>query len=104
VTDEALRMACLMDRATFKLVTAAGVLLNSALYLGGVLAAALLWRNRAAAELAIATLGITYLSYVCHLVGDHRERVNAWLGRRAPELTWLSILFGVAAGVLLLFG
>ena len=89
-----------MDRATFKLVMAIGVLLNSALYLGGCLIAGLATQNGIAWRFALAALGITYFSYVCHFAASEWNE----LGRLAIIFVWLSVLLGACAGVALLFG
>ena len=91
-----------MDRATFKLVMAIGVLLNSALYLTGVLVAGLAEHNWPALRLTLAACGITYLSYICHFVANHDDNDN-W-AKRARLLVLLSIAFGASAGVALLLG
>jgi hypothetical protein len=95
-----------MDRATFKLVMAIGVLLNSALYLSGCFIAGLATANAAAWVLALASCGVTYLSYICQLAGDagSEDRLLATLGRWAPVLVWTSICLGFLAGMALLIG
>lgn len=85
-----------MDRAAFKNIMAAGVLLNSALYLNGVFVAGLLQGNEWAWKLALVTFGVTYLSYVAQFVRDGSAV--------AVILVWLSIGIGITAGFALLFG
>ena len=72
-----------------------GAVLNSALYIAGVLAAALCWGNRLAALLAVATAGITYLSYVIG-VSEARQDVK-------DGVVILSIGVGFIAGLALIF-
>ncbi len=70
-----------------------GVLLNSALYLAGCVAAGLVTGNTWAWRLALAALGATYISYALQ-IGDHRM---------AAPAVWLSIGLGFAAGLKLLW-
>jgi hypothetical protein len=89
-----------MSRETFKLVMAIGVLLNSALYLGGCMIAGLVIRNGAAWKLALAALGITYLSYVCHFSSTSLgDALHSW----GIRLVFLSVALGVVSGLALLF-
>jgi hypothetical protein len=90
-----------MDRSTFLRFCAAGLMLNSALYLSGCFAAGLLLGNRFAWTLALAALGAAYLSYLAHLVTEHLPLQH---NLYAVTLTWLSIALGVLAGVVLLVG
>jgi hypothetical protein len=87
-----------MDLATFKAFAAAGALVSGTLYLTGVFVAGLTFHNSAAVVLAIVTAGASYLGYLAHFV--------AWEGNRwalvALWLTWISIVFGVLAGLSLL--
>jgi hypothetical protein len=87
-----------MDLATFKTFAAAGALASGTLYLTGVFVAGLIFHNNAAVILAIVTAGASYLGYLAHFV--------AWEGNMwaivALWLTWISIVFGVLAGLLLL--
>jgi hypothetical protein len=93
-----------MNRDTFKLIMAIGVLLNSALYLFGVLFLAIILCDPAAAKLAIAAIGVTYLSYVAQFVADeHAEAPARAAWHLAPLLVWTSIILGVVAGLVLLF-
>lgn len=85
-----------MDRAAFKSVMAAGVLINSALYLNGVFVAGLVEGNLWAWKLALAAFGVTYLSYLAQFI---REGSILAVGA-----VWLSIALGAAAGLALLIG
>ena len=89
-----------MTRATYKLLMAIGVLLNSALYIAGCFIAGLLLGNTLAWRLALATAGVTYLSFVFHVVSETEG--DAWQ-RAAGWLVWLSIALGINAGAALLF-
>jgi hypothetical protein len=82
--------------------TAAGVLLNSALYLAAVFVAGVVDGNHLARNLAIAAMGATYLCYIANLysLNDPRpRRVMSW-----PLVLALSasIAFGASAGFALL--
>ena len=70
-------------------------LLNSALYLAGVVAAGLVWGNHLAVVLALATLGVTTLCYAAQLAG---AKADAW----AFYLWLVSNALGIAAGLQLL--
>ncbi|HEX4043254.1 MAG TPA: hypothetical protein VHY10_16270 [Xanthobacteraceae bacterium] len=87
-----------MDRATFKLFMAIGVLLYGALYLCAVVLLGLIMSVWPASLLATAAMGVSYLSYIAHSWPDS-YRAEAI----APLLVWLSILLGTGAGLMLLF-
>ena len=88
-----------MIYATFKLVMAIGVLLNSALYLTGCVAAGLIVGNPLAWRMGLAAAGATYLSYICHFASEG----NDWHGAWARVLVYTSILLGAFAGISLLW-
>lgn len=90
-----------MDRATFKTVVAVGVLLNSALYLSACLALGVIAQRPMVWRLALAAIGVTYLSYLLHSVADH-DAQDAF-ARLARLMVYLSIALGVLAGLALLF-
>jgi hypothetical protein len=99
-----------MDRATFKTFAAIGVLLYGSLYYVAVTLAAVHLGHRLAWRVAIVGLGVTYLSYLCHLVGDAAGPDPAVarhfyddLGEYAVLLTWASIVIGLLAGICLVF-
>lgn len=79
---------------------AAGILLNSALYLTGVVAAGLVTGNDAAWKMALAAMGLCYVSYTCQFqYGTH------WLYQTVGKAAVAcSIVAGVAAGIFLLIG
>jgi hypothetical protein len=96
------------------MIAVAGALLNSALYLVAVFAAGMATRNPAAWMLAIAAMGVTYLSHLAAIprlayrLVAHAETalVNVtprWQCAAQLLLTLASILLGAAAGVALLF-
>lgn len=72
------------------------IIVNSALYLAGCIAAGLATGNRAAWALAITDAGVLYLGYLLRLEAPTVFSRVAWL--------WLActIAFGVAAGLALL--
>ena len=76
-------------------LTRHGILINSALYLAAVFYAGMWMQNPWAWKGAIATLGVTYLSYFVQ---------GAWPQRRsiAVVLVGLSIVLGAASGLALL--
>lgn len=85
-----------------KSLVAAGVITGTA-YCLAVIAIAIAWHSRAPAVVAIATLGMTDLSYYCVLVGVNpvplaHKRLWARAGNYLSALSWL---FGAAAGFLL---
>lgn len=84
-----------MDRATFKLVMAIGVLLNSALYLGAIVLVGLITSQLAAVYLAIAAFGVSYLSYCFNFAADEAD-LFAGIAR---NLVGLSVFLGVVAGI-----
>lgn len=72
------------------------ILLNSALYLTGVFVAGLMTGNRLAWAMALATAALCYLSPLVQAIGLDK----VW--RTGPlVLVALSILFGGAAGIVL---
>jgi hypothetical protein len=96
------------------MIAAAGALLNSALYLVAVFAAGMATRNPAAWMLAIAAMGVTYLSHLAAIPRlAHRVVVRSetavinvtprWQVAAQTLLTLASILLAAAAGVALLF-
>ena len=74
-----------------------GILINSALYLVAVFYAGLWTQNPWAWKGAIATLGVTYLSYFVQVAWSKRRSI-------AGALVGLSIGLGVLAGLALLIG
>ena len=88
-----------MDLDTFRMFAAIGLLLNSALYLVGCLVLGVILGDLAVCKLAVAALGITYLSYFS--IGREPGRVD-WPHTAARVFTYFSIAFGFSAGVLLL--
>ena len=88
-----------MDRETYLRIVAYGVLFNSALYIVLTFWAGLvLWRPHASV-LAVATAGVTYLSYNA-LFAFEQYRLD-WIGRVANILVLLSVAMGLAAGIAL---
>jgi hypothetical protein len=79
----------------------AGALINSALYLVAVFVAAVMSGNRFAWQSAIATMGITYIAHVLQFTAAQTQ--SPGILTVANVVTWLSILFGLMAGVSLLF-
>lgn len=71
-----------------------GAMLNSALYLTGVFALGLVGNSVWPCRLAIATAGVTYLSYLAQVVGPDSRATS-------DVLTFLSIALGLAAGLTL---
>jgi arginine exporter protein ArgO len=71
-----------------------GLLLNSALYLVCVFVAGIFTHNALSWKLAIATMGVCYLCYLAQDMAASR--------RVAGALVVLSIILGVAAGLLLI--
>jgi hypothetical protein len=71
-----------------------GLQLNSALYLVSAFGAGIILERPAAWRLALAAMGITYLSYLVQY---------NWPGRLCAPVTWASIILGVAAWITLLF-
>ena len=80
-----------MSRETFKLLMAIGVLLNSALYLVGCLIAGLIMGRPVVYDLALAALGVTYLSYTCHFAAGEGDTMHGI----ALLLVYVSIILGV---------
>lgn len=70
-----------------------GILVNSALYLSGCVAAGLVTGNGLAWRFALAAVGVTYIGYVLQYVAH----------ALANAAVWLSVGLGVAAGLSLLF-
>ena len=89
-----------MSRATFKLVMAIGLLLNSALYFVGVLLVAVVTRAWFATYLDLSAIGVTYLSYVFNFAADH-EAPGDTLARLARGFVFASVALGVLAGLAL---
>ena len=85
-----------MEPRTIKLVMAIGVLLNSALYLAGCIAAALVLGDVWAVRLALAAAGVTYLSYM----SQYQEGNSPY----TISLVRVSVGLGVLAGVGILCG
>lgn len=73
-----------------------GALLNSALYLSAAFMAGLVTQHGIAWKLALATIGLTYLSHVAQLPAGGR---TDWL---ATGLIWTTRVTGAVAGLLLL--
>jgi hypothetical protein len=76
----------------FQRLMGLGVLLNSALYLSACFVAGLVLHNPVAWRLAIAAMGVTYLSYSLQLLGHWSSRY----------VTFASIALGLLAGLSLL--
>lgn len=76
-----------------------GALLNSALYLSAVFIAGMLTANGLAWKLAVAAMGVTYLSFLLQMSSD---AVAGQAGKLEAGVTLFSILLGIAAGVALL--
>ena len=87
-----------MDLKTFKSFMAIGALLNSALYLSGCMIAGLVVGNGFAWRLALAAMGVTYVSYLAQFVA-----ADTSASRIAIALVWFSIILGAVAGISLLF-
>lgn len=81
-----------------------GILLNSALYLFCVWYAGLFHDKPAAWKFAIIAMGVTYVSYCLQLTASLPDLRPAWLTSWviASVVGW-SVVFGVAAGLALLF-
>ena len=90
-----------MTLATFKVVMAIGVLINSALYLVGCFVLGIYLRRPLVYDLAIAASGVTYLSFTVHFVSDQAGDTKQAV---AVLLVYLSIVLGAGAGVGILFG
>lgn len=73
-----------------------GLLINSALYISTVFALGIVEHNAVASKLAVATAGVTYLSYFAQLSDGARQISSV--------LVVTSILAGVAAGAALILG
>ncbi len=78
-----------------KLVISAGIIVSSALYIGLVFAGGLYFGSRPVAFMAAATAGLTYLCYSVQFLAAPAIVSTA--------LYLASVVFGVAAGVTLLF-
>jgi hypothetical protein len=93
-----------MDRATFKLLMAIGVLLYGALYLCAVVLLGLIMSVWPASLLAVAAMGVSYLSYIAQLFCQHDAPADTPVATSlALLLVWLSMLLGAGAGLMLLF-
>lgn len=89
-----------MDRATFKLLAGIGVLMHGGFYLVAVTVLGMQLGNHFVMCTGLAAMGVTYLSFFCHFVGQP----NDWYEATAPSLVWISIGLGVLAGFGVLFG
>jgi hypothetical protein len=80
-----------------------GAMLNSALYLFCCWYNAVVFGPPAGRYLAIATFGVTYLSYslqAWYITQQQTQAVPAWFPRWLPNgLVWLSMITGAAAGL-----
>ena len=85
-------------------IFAIGALINSALYLFACWYAAVVFGYGVTWRLAVASMGVTYVSHVLNLAADSDPRGRTpW--HPIPEIaTWLSIVLGAAAGITLLIG
>jgi uncharacterized protein (DUF486 family) len=79
---------------------AIGILLNSALYLTAVFVAGIAMANRGAVLFAIASFGVTYLSYMAQLI--HTPFGMRFDYVLQGTLVGVSIALGLVAGLLLL--
>ncbi len=79
------------------------VILNSALYCAGVIAAGLMWESHLAVILALGTIGLAYLSATIQSIPDPLREVLDPSGTVAVVLVLASIATGVAAGLSLLW-
>lgn len=85
-----------MDWTRGHIVIAVGAIVNSALYLTFVAVAGLIWGDTLATVLAIAAMGITFLSYSTALIFGATRWKNL-----VAVASWL---VGIAAGSALLVG
>ncbi len=74
-----------------------GGLINSALYLGGVLLVAIVEHNRYASRLALIAIGLTFLAYLAQVQRGADSTIGA-------AIAVVSIVAGIGAGLALLFG
>ena len=74
---------------------AIGGILNGALYLVCVFVAALVWQQHVTVLLAVAALGVTFLSYLAQVCGAKSSRLNI-------AIHLASIGLGIAAGLSLI--
>ena len=79
----------------FKPFLVVGLMLNSALYLSGVFVAGIASHRPWAWRVALLACGFSYVSYYIQAVGMERKV--------AVQAVFLSIFFGIVAGLLLLF-
>jgi hypothetical protein len=82
-------------------IFAAGVLLNSALYLTAVLVAGIATNHGAAWRVAIAAMGVTFLSHLLGCATCRAPQSRALWGLQ-NVVTMVSIVLGLLAGLLLL--
>jgi hypothetical protein len=73
-----------------------GAYINSALYCAGVFVAGILLSHPLAWQLALATVGVTFLSYFAQLAAQY---LQPWV---LVAFVLITILLGIAAGVVLL--
>lgn len=79
-----------------------GAIVNSALYLVCAFAAGLTFGPRIAWQLALAAMGVTYLSYIAQMRPLFIEG-SPMARTLASTLVCLSIVLGATAGIALLF-
>lgn len=78
-----------------------GAMVNSALYLAGVLLVGLMFVLDVTIDLAVASIGLTYLCYVVQLSPSFQRAGPAAVW--AAKIIWgLSVMVGFLAGVALL--
>jgi len=78
-----------------------GALIHSALYQVGVFVAGIVTGHHLAWNLALAAMGVTYISHALGFVAFDTGSRRLMAGANA--VVWLSIAFGAAAGIALLF-
>lgn len=83
-----------------QVILAAGLMINSALYLFSVFAAGIFWGNKLAVWLSIAAMGVTYLSYALQLTA--RTPAPAAPRSFRAGLVLASVALGVLAGLALI--
>lgn len=84
------------------IIYATGALLYGSFYLLSVAIAGIWLGHPHATLLAIATMGVTYLSFSFNLFALNRQPAASLLLTIGNGLTLLTILLGVCAGILLL--
>lgn len=90
-----------MNWATYKTLAAIGLMINSAIFLIAVLVLAVLFNRPLVWRFDLVAIGVTYLSYSCHVLCEHDR--DAWRSA-AVVLVYLSIGLGAIAGLALFLG